>query len=216
MENLVLNAVSRDTTLKARDLRQQDRVPAVVYGDKKDNIFIDFDYQEFRKLYKKAGHNTLINLVVDGKKDSSEVLVHMVSYEPVSGNFSHVDLRRITSGVEITTEVNITFEGVSEAVKTLGGVLVTNKAYLDIKCLPKNLIHEVTADLSKLVDFHSKIVVADIEVPKTVTVLNDPEEVVAIVSAPRSVIEEEPVATATEGAETSPEASAGEKKNENA
>lgn len=191
MENLELKAVKRDTALKAKEIRKQDRIPAVVYGDNKENLFIDFDYQEFRKLFRHAGHNTLINLIVEGEAKPIEVLIHMVDHDPVSGNFQHVDIRRIKRGVKISTEVNIIFEGISEAVKTLGGILVTSKTYLDVKCLPKDLIHEVKVDLGKLVDFHSKITVADIVVPETVEVLNASDELVAMVTAPRAVIEEE-------------------------
>ena len=200
MENLELNATSRDTAVKAKDLCKEGRIPAVVYGKGEDTLCVDFDYQEFRKIYQKAGHNTLLNLIIDEKK-SIEVLVHVVDFDPVSGRFIHIDIKRITRGVEITTEVNITFEGVSEAVKTLAGVLVTSKQYLDIKCLPKNLIHEVKADLSKLTDFNTKITVADIEVPETVTVLNAPDEMIATVTAPRAIVEEDEETTAEESVE---------------
>lgn len=203
MENLELKAVSRDTAVKAKMIRQESRIPAVVYSKGKENSFIDFDYQEFRKVYQKAGHNTIINLVIDGKKPV-EVLVQTVDYDPVSGDFIHVDFKPIERGVEITTEVSIVFEGVSEAVKTMGGILVHNKEYLDIKCLPRNLIHEVKADLSLLSDFHSKITVGDLDIPSTITVLNDAEEVIATVTAPRSAIESAAEGTAessaTEGA----------------
>lgn len=205
MENLELNAVSRDTAVKAKSIRQGSRIPAVVYGKGEDNIFVDFDYQEFRKLYKEAGHNTLINLNVDGAKPV-EVLVHDVDYDPVSGNFIHIDFKRITRGVEITTEVAVVFEGVSEAVKTLGGMLITNKEYIDVKCLPRNLIHEVKADISLLKDFSSKITVADLDIPETVTVLNAPDEVVATAAAPRAAIE----ADEEEGTETVETEEAGE------
>lgn len=219
MENLDLNATNRDPSKKAKYIRQDGRIPAVVYGKGEENLTIDFDYQEFRKLYEKAGHNTLINLQVEGAKEPIEVLIYTVDYDPVSGEFEHVDIRRITRGVEITTEVSITFEGVSEAVKTLGGVLLLNREYIDIKCLPRNLIHEVKADLSKLVDFNSKLTVADIEIPETVTLLNDLDELVATVNAPRAVVEDEEVeAEATEG-EASAEGEApaeGEEKKEEA
>lgn len=198
MEKLVLNATARNSAVKAKDVRKNSRIPAVVYGKGEENIFVDFDYQEFRKLFHKAGHNTIVDLVVDGGK-ALETLIHVVDHAPVSGNFAHVDFVRIVRGVEITTEVPVKFVGVSEAVKTLGGILVTNKEYLDVKCLPKNLIHEFEADLSVLTDFHSKITVGDLKIPSTVTVLNSPEEVIVTVTASRAVIEEEEKTAVVEG-----------------
>jgi len=199
MENLELNAVNRDTAVKAKSIRQEGRIPAVVYGKGEENLIIEFDYQEFRKLYEQAGHNTLINLKIEGEKESIEVLIHTVDYDPVSGEYTHIDIKRITRGVEITTEVQVVFEGISEAVKTLGGILMTNKDSVDIKCLPRNLIHKVKADLSILEDFHSKITIADLDIPGTVTVLNEPEEVIATVAAPRSVTEESEKSEESEG-----------------
>lgn len=190
MENLVLNATARNTSVKAKYVRQKGRIPAVVYGKKAENIFVDFDYQEFRKIFQKAGHNTIIDLVVDNAKPV-ETLVHVVDYDPVSGNFAHIDFHKITRGQELTTDVPVKFVGVSEAVKTLGGILMTNKESLRIKCLPKNLIHEVFADISVLADLHSKITVGDLDVPATITVLNAPDEVVATVTSSRAVIEDE-------------------------
>lgn len=198
MTNIVLNTVVRDMNVRSKDICKQNRIPAVVYGKGEENIFVDFDYQEFRKLYEQAGQNTLIDLMVDGK--SVEVLVHSLQYHPVTGNFMHVDLKRITRGVEITTEIPIRFEGVSEAVKTMNGVLMTQKEVLNVKCLPKDLVHDVTADLSLIEDFNCKIAVADIPVPDSITVLNAPDEVVATVSAPRTE-EEEETTTAAEGEE---------------
>lgn len=189
MENLELNAVSRDISVKAKLIRKQGRIPAVIYGKGEENLFIDFDYQEFRKAYQKAGHNTLVNLNIEGVKEPLEVLIYIVDYDPVTSDFTHIDIRRITRGVEITTEVNITFEGVSEAVKTLGGVLMTNREYIEIKCLPRNLIHDIKVDISVLKDFTSKITVADITVPDNVVVLNEPEEMIVTVNAPRAVVE---------------------------
>lgn len=188
MENIVLNARARDVKVEAKNIRQEGRVPAVAYGKGADNIFMDFDYQELRKVIEKAGHSVLVELVIDGAKPV-EVLIHDVDYAPVSGNIIHVDFKLITRGVEITTEIPIIFEGVSEAIKTMAGILVTNKEFLNIKCMPRELVHDFKVDLSLLADFNCKITVADINVPETITVLNAPDEMIASVIAPRAAIE---------------------------
>lgn len=188
MENLVLEAKTRDLNTKLKEIRGDSRLPAVVYGKGEENLFIEFDYQKFRKVFQKGGHSVLIDLSIDGAKPI-EVLIHHLDYAPVSGNIIHVDFKKITRGVEISTEIPIEFEGVSEAVKTLGGIFVKNKEFLHVKCLPRNLVHNFTADLTLLKDFNSKITVADLDIPSTIKVLNDLEEVVATVTAPRSAIE---------------------------
>jgi len=195
METVQLTVQSRDTGVKPNQLRSQSVLPGVCYGNKGDNLNVQVDYQTFRKVYIKAGENTIVDLSVDGK-DPVKVLVHALDYNAMTDQFSHVDFIRIDMKKPVTTNVRIVAEDFSPAVKDLGGVLVHNKDTVEVKCLPGDLIHEIKVSLSPLVDFHHSIHVSDLEVPDTVEILDDPALTVLSVSAPRAIIEEE---TAAEG-----------------
>ncbi|PIQ77274.1 50S ribosomal protein L25 [Candidatus Peregrinibacteria bacterium CG11_big_fil_rev_8_21_14_0_20_46_8] len=206
-EDIVLELEQRDLQQKAKRLRSKSRIPAVYYGQGQKNMHLTADYQTFRKLYEKAGSSTVIQLSVDGKK--YPVLVHDVDYDAVTDQIAHIDFKHVDMNKEVTAEIKIEIIGVAPAVKNLGGTLEVNKHSLEIKCLPKDLIHSIQVDVSGLEELNSSIHVQDLKVPSTVEILAEPEETVVKVSVPRQEVEEEKPEEAAEVAEGE---AAGEKK----
>lgn len=180
MENLLLDASVRSATVKAKAIRATGRVPAVVYGVGSKPEMVDVDYQGFRKVYAKAGSNTIVQLKVNGKEHP--VLVKDVTYDPVSDFYQHVDFLKIDMNKAVTASVKVEFVGVSPAIKSLGGILDVHKHELKIKCLPKDLIHSVQVDISSIVDFHTSVHVKDVKFPAGITVLDNAEDTVVTAS----------------------------------
>ncbi|HCW32814.1 MAG: ribosomal 5S rRNA E-loop binding protein Ctc/L25/TL5, large subunit ribosomal protein L25 [Candidatus Peregrinibacteria bacterium GW2011_GWE2_39_6] len=193
MDSVTLNALKRDTSLSAKQLRYEGFIPVEFYGENLPNQSLQIEYQTFRKVYIQAGKNTLVDLVV-GEAKPLKVLIHDVQFEPVSGTIAHVDFINIRMDKEVHTNVPLEFIGESPAIKNLGGILMTNIDELEIKCLPKDLIHSIKVDISILENLHTSIHVKDLQVPAEITVLSEPEQVVVSVIPPRAE-EEEPVAT---------------------
>jgi len=209
MDNAAITAQLRDTTAKAKVLRRENLIPAEYYGKGVDNKSLQMDYQTFRKLYRTAGDNTVIDLTVEGDKAPKKVLVHHVSFHPVTDAITHVEFINVNMNEEVTAHVDITLEGQAPAVKEMAGVLTQSLDSIEIKCLPGNLIHGVTLNIESLVDFHTALHVSDIELPENITLLTDPAITVATVSAQR---EEEPEEVAE--VDVSSVEVAGEKKDE--
>lgn len=201
MDTLILEAVSRNPAQKARSLRAKGLLPAVYYGREKQTVSLELPYQKFRKVFEKAGQNTIIELDIAGKK--SPVLVHDVQYDPVSDQVSHVDFIHVDMEREITTSVKVVTVGVSPAIKNLAGILDVQKHEIKIKCLPKDLIHSIEVDISPIVDFHTSIHVKDLKVPAAIKVLDNPDDTVVTVTPPRAEEEAKPAeaAAAVPGAE---------------
>lgn len=184
--NLQLTATPRSISKKERaSLRQADMIPAVIYGHGITNENVAVPRPLFEKAYQAAGESTLIALDVAGKKPI-QVLIQDVDRHPTSGAILHVDFYQVRMDEEITNDVPLAYVGESAAVKALGGILVKNHSTLKVKCLPADLPHEIAIDISTLVDFESRITVADIPVPPKVEVLAKPEDIVAVVEPPRS------------------------------
>ena len=76
---------------KTLSLRENGRIPAVVYGHKVKNILLDIDEKEFIKVFKTAGESSLIELDVEGEKEKRPVLVHEMQIDPVSDKVIHID-----------------------------------------------------------------------------------------------------------------------------
>ncbi|MBU0981075.1 50S ribosomal protein L25 [Patescibacteria group bacterium] len=195
----VLPAGKRDKSVLAKNLRKQDMVPAEYYGHGVENLSLQLDYQTFRKVFREAGENTVIDLKIEGIGDK-KVLVQQVDRDPVSNEYSHVELINVRMDEEVTTHVPIELEGQAPAVRELAGVLVQNLDEIEIRCLPGDLIHGVTLNIEVLVDFQTSLHVSDIKLPANITLLTDPELMVATVQPPREEEIEEVAPEAAEGA----------------
>ncbi len=199
MDTIELEAQTRDKGAKSKDLLKEKFIPAEYYGRGVENKSLQMDYQTFRRAFNKAGTNTIIDLKIDGK--AHKVLVHDVQYNPVADTFTHVDFINVKMDQEIHTKIPLEFVGTSIAVKDFSGTLMSHLEEVEVKCLPKDLVHSIEVSIEPLVDFHTNIRVKDLIVPPGMTILNEPEDVVVTAMAPRVEEEEAPTESApVEGA----------------
>ena len=186
-----LSAKARtDFGKKNKELRETGLVPAVVYGGKnKETLSIALDLSEFKKVLSQAGESTIISLDLEGK--SQDVLVHEVQTDPISSLPIHVDFYIVSQDKELEVAVPLVFDGVSPAVKDLGGSLVKVLHELEIRALPKNLPHDIKVDISTLTTLDGQILIKDLKLPTGVeSVLALEEVVAAITEAGEEVVEE--------------------------
>lgn len=169
---------------KAKQLRKQNLIPAIMYGNKIAAQNLVVNYLDFERVYSKAGESTLVELEVAGKK--ANVLIHDIQLEPMSGRYTHIDFFQVNMKEEVETEIPLEFVGESEAVKALGGVLVKNLDAIKVKCLPSDLPEKFEIDLSKLKTFEDVIAAKDLKTSKKVEIMLEDETVIAMVSEPRS------------------------------
>lgn len=187
---LTLSAkIRRDIGKRLKNLRKKGILPAVLYGPKiKEAQPLELDEKEFEKVYKKAGESSLVSLEVEGKK--TPVLIREVARDPLTEKPIHVDFYQPSLEEEIVAKVPLVFEGEAPAVKDLGGTLVKNISEIEVRTLPQNLPHQIKVNIEKLKTFEDNILIKDLELPKEVKILRNPEEIVASVSPPEKVEEE--------------------------
>jgi large subunit ribosomal protein L25 len=192
MESVTLTVQKRDKSIKPKVVRRSGMIPAEFYGHGIENESVQMEYQTFRKLFRIAGENTVIDLAVEGG-GNHKVLVHRVDRHPVTDNFEYIEFINVRMDEKVTTNVAVNLEGQAPAVKEMAGVLVQHLHEIEITCLPGDLIHEVTLNVDSLVDFHTALHVSDIKVPSTVEILTPLDDTVAAVNAPREEEIEEAV-----------------------
>lgn len=186
MEALKLEATSRQVTgKKVKNLRNAGSVPAVVYGNGIPSRDISLDFRAFEKLARQAGESTLIDLAIDGEAPV-KVLVHELQYHPLKDTIIHADLRQVRMDEKLEANIAIKFVGEAPAVKAFGALLVRNLDSLSVRCLPADLVHEITIDITGLKNFEDRISVGDITPPNGIEFLNGPEEVIVIAAQPIS------------------------------
>lgn len=172
----------------SKQLRAQRKVPAVVYGKNRQPLSVELSLSEFTKIWHAVGESTVIDVAIkDG--ETIKVIIQEVQLDPLTNVVQHADLHQIDMHEEIETDIPLNFIGESLAVKNLGGVLVRTIDHLEVKALPGDLVHDIPVNLEALATFEDLIRVKDLQVPEKITVLTDPEEVVAKVAEPRSEAE---------------------------
>jgi large subunit ribosomal protein L25 len=196
-----LAAASRTLTgKKVAHMRRDGRLPAVLFGRGIDSDNVSVDAHEFELLRKHAGVNTLIDLSVDGGA-AAPVLVYGVQTHRVTRRPLHVDLYAVRMTEELTVDVPLVAEGVSEAIENGGGTLLHVLEHVRMRALPDHLPQSIHYSIESLATFDDAVHVRDLAVPADATLLTDLDEVVAKVLAPRVEEEVAPVAEAAEGAE---------------
>ncbi len=178
------------TGKKVAALRRAGRLPAVVYGHGIDSANVSIDKHDFDQLRRHTGPNALVDLSVDGKK-ARPVLVHAVQVHPVNRRPLHVDLFLVRMTEELIVDVPLVATGESPAVVLNGGTLLHPTESVRVRALPDHLPQSIEYSVVSLVDFDTAIHVRDLTVPSDVTLLTDPDEIIAKVQPPR--VEEEPV-----------------------
>lgn len=199
MEKITINAEKREIVgSQVKQLRNIGKLPVVLYGRGFETLNLTLDKKEFEKIFKTAGGSTIVNLAVAGGENYN-ILIHEPQRNPVSDEIIHVDLYKVDMKQELQTEIPLEFVGVSPAVADLEGNLITNKDALEVKCLPDKLVSQLDVDISVLKTFEDTIKVSDVKVPEGIEVMNDPEEIIAQVTPPRSEEELEEMETEAAG-----------------
>ncbi|OGY53744.1 MAG: hypothetical protein A3A24_00170 [Candidatus Buchananbacteria bacterium RIFCSPLOWO2_01_FULL_46_12] len=200
MSNLSLVAKIREVKgKKVSSLRKQGQIPAILYGHGSKTVSLVIDEVPFAKIYQQAGESTLVDLKLDNK-EPIKVLIHDIQYDALTDRLIHVDFLQVKMDEKIHARVTLKFVGEAPAVKELTGILVTNLNEVEIECLPNDLVHEISVELSPLKTFDDYIKISDLKVPTGIKILNQADETVAVVQEPRE--EKEYTTTVTE--ETAP------------
>jgi large subunit ribosomal protein L25 len=187
---------------RSRRLFGQGKLSAVVYGHNMTPTPLELDRLEFQKVFVKSGRTHLVDLVVDGGR-IEKVLVREIQTHPRRLGPIHVDFYQVNLEEKITVEVPVHLVGESAAVKRGDADVLQPIHVLRVECLPSDIPAAFEVDLTLLEEIESELRISDLSVPKGVTVLVDPEElVVKIVHKREMKVEEEvPVAEAAVPAE---------------
>ncbi len=189
---LTLNVEKRDMKQNREILRQKGLIPAVFYGPKEETTPVTMSLSDFKKIWKKAGESSVI-ILKEGSNEH-ESLIHDIDIHPLSGEPRHADFYVIEKGKKVTVHIPLVYVGVSPAVKDKGGILVKVHREIEIEAAPRDLPHELSIDISKLVEFSDVVHASDIILPAGVSLKINPEEVVTAISEPKEEKEEAPAA----------------------
>ena len=185
----------------AREARRQGRVPAVIYGDKKDPEPISLEYKTVHMQVQTGNFlNTLYMLNVEGKK--TRVIPRDIQFDPVRDFPMHVDFLRLSKGATITIEVTVSFINEEECPGLkMGGVLNVVRHAIEVTCPADAIPEGFDADLTGL-ELGDSLHISAITLPDGVApTITDRDFTVATIAAPAGLDREGADEEAGEGAE---------------
>jgi large subunit ribosomal protein L25 len=199
MADVILKAEPRNElgSRNAGRYRREGKLPAVVYGLDAETLSVlvsahDLDHA----LHSQSGANTLITLELDGEEDAL-ALARQIQRHPTRNELVHVDFVRVRRDVAVTAEIPLTLEGDPQGAKE-GGMLEQLIFTVTVEALPGNIPNEIVVDISAL-GLGDQLHVANLTIPAGVAVQHEPDELVAQVSVPRGLEEEEAEGEGEEG-----------------
>lgn len=188
MEKVVLKATKRNVVGKqVRAMRREGKLPAVIYGRHNEPIIISLDSHTASLALGRLSSSSLVTIDVDGTEYAT--LVREKQRDYIKNRLLHVDFLAVSQDETLTATVRLHFVGVSIAVKDYNAVLVHNLEELEVECLPADLPERINVDISVLSRIGDGIRVRDVVVSDKVRILENPDTMVAVATAPK--VEEE-------------------------
>ena len=188
-DQLTLSAETRDRAGKgaSRELRRQNRVPAVIYGNKQEPELIHVEEKALIKLLM-TGHfsNSVVEIELGGKKQIT--IPKDVAFHPVSDRPTHVDFLRIVKGAKVDIEVPVVFinEDASPGLKR-GGVLNIVRHELELICENDKIPDDIQIDVAGF-DIGDSIHISHVKLPKgSESKITDRDFTIATIVAPSAL-----------------------------
>lgn len=174
----------------ARQIRRENKVPAVIYGHGADTVHITLPGHELMMALKTA--NALLRLDIEGRTEL--VIPKAIQRDAIKRNLTHVDLLAVKLGEKVTVEVSVHAEGdLAPGANLLEYVLNT----LTVEAEATHIPESVTVSVAGM-DAGDSILAKDVPLPSGTTLAIDEEAVVIQVVAAQA---EELLADADEAIE---------------
>jgi large subunit ribosomal protein L25 len=204
MEKVMLKATPRIATgRKVRALRRSGLLPAVLYGHNVVPINISLEGREAGKVLGRLSPSSLISIELEGKEYPS--LVREKQQDYIKRSLIHVDFLVVSQTEKIRANVSIILNGISPAVKDFNAMLINGLSELEVEAFPQDLPEGIQVDISSIENIGDGIHVKDIIVSDKVEILDSPDEMIVLATAPAKEEVEEvevpEVAEVEEGAE---------------
>lgn len=181
-----LNAEMRERAGKgaARATRRAGRVPAVIYGDKKESVMVSIEPLELKRLILTGSfYSHLVEVKVG--KDAYRVVARDIQMDPVTDRPLHVDFMRVSKGSTIAVSIPIHYinEEASPGLK-YGGVLNVVRHDVELNVSPEAIPEFIEVDLTGL-EIGTSIHISAVTLPEGVTpAITDRDFTIATIAAP--------------------------------
>src|SRR5262245_55406030 len=181
----------------AANLRQQGKIPAVVYGHKEETLSVTIDHDTLMAAIR---HNTrVVDIAAGGKTEKAQIVE--LQWDHLGKDVLHVDFKRVSADERIEQTVPIEIRGIAPGVAE-GGRLDQPLHTLRVECPALNIPTSIRVPINDL-HLEGAIHVRDLKLPEGVKALTDPDAIVIHVVKPK--VEAAPAAGEPAAASAEPE-----------
>ena len=165
-------------------LRAGGFTPCVFYGPElSEPVIGKVSTMQINRLLASSHWETMRVTLKLPSDDEEMCIIREVQRHPLTGKLLHIDFMRLLKGRKITVNVPVRINGRENCVGLKDGGVLESLHEIEVETLPMNIPEFIEVDVSKLA-LGEMIHVKDLDL-HDLTVLADPEEVVAIVAIPK-------------------------------
>jgi len=190
MAEVTLEVTRRERSGKeyAKKLRQDNKIPAVVYGGHKEPVAITVERKAVSDLIQKSEHGirSIFLLKMSGTDQQRHAMIKDMQMDPISRRMTHIDFVRVVMDEVVRLMVPVHLSGNSIGVKE-GGILDWQMRELHIECLPNAIPDAIDVDINDL-GAHQQVRISDLKLPEGVKVEEDPHRVIVGVTTARAEV----------------------------
>src|SRR5919202_1175547 len=172
----------------AQRLRREGLIPGVLYGTGKEAQAICVPERERRRALTGAGGtNAILDVVVGDKKTPHPSVLKEFQRDKLRDRVIHVDLQEVRLDQPIQATVPVNLVGDAQGARE-GGALSQVAREVNVEALPMELPEHLDLDVTEM-GIGDTLRVSDLSAPEGVTLIDDPETVVATLTMPTRVVE---------------------------
>ena len=196
--SIIITAQLREITgtNKVRNLRKNEMVPAVIYGNEAEVQKVNIPLNELLKASQNDLFYTQILLIaIDGKEE--KVVLKELQREPQKGKLLHADFMRVSRKtiLKVTVPINFINEENCLGVKTEGGVIIKTAREIEVSCSAENIPESIDIDIENL-NLNESLRLSNIVLPEGAEIpglTEETDQLVVSVNPPKAVIEDDPM-----------------------
>ena len=202
MAEVTLEVTRRERSGKefAKKLRQNNQIPAVVYGGHKEPVAITVERKAVSDLIQKSEHGirSIFLLKMAGTDQQRHAMIKDMQMDPISRRMTHIDFVRVVMDEVVRLTIPVHLTGSSIGVKE-GGILDWQMRDLHVECLPNAIPDKIDVDITNL-GLHQQVRISDLNLPEGVKVEEDAHRVIVGVTTARAEVVPEAAAAVEPGA----------------
>ena len=177
---------------KTKILKAENKIPAVIFGKKTESLPITLDFNEFIKVFEKAGETNIIDVEVDS--EIHKVLIKEYQLNPVSDKFIHISFYKpdLTIKTQAQVPVKIIGEKENELIKNGEAVALLLMQEITVEALPTDLPDGFVIDISSLTEFGQSVKINELKYDRKKVEIPDVDPEEPVVKIDEIIVQEEP------------------------